>query len=282
MRLIFDGITLGQAKNYGISLIEGLSGDLRNINIEIPDSDFTRNITNRLNPKIRTFSGVLVGDDAEDFRERKRQLVNKLRQNYTFTLEDRYQDGGGYTIFETYEFEGTIITIDPNRNFSNTFSRYVLQIQCADPFLYKASATSGEISLTAAEGIHLPVYLPAHFGDSSNTFMITNSGETAGYVDVVLTGGGNVWTVNNNTTGLSYVLNRSIADSDYVTINPRPSQPINTTDSSDNSLEAFVIGSYDTFKIEASQTATFTVDVNSGITDNSSVSFTFREPFIGI
>src|SRR5690554_1888511 len=100
MRLIFDGITLGQAKNYGISLVEGLSGDLRNINIEIPDSDFTRNITNRLNPKIRTFSGVLVGDDAEDFRERKRQLVNKLRQNYTFTLEDRYQDGGGYTVFE--------------------------------------------------------------------------------------------------------------------------------------------------------------------------------------
>lgn len=282
MKLSFDGITLGQTKNYGISDIQGLSGDLRNINIEIPDSDFSRNITDRLEPKVRTFSGVLVGDDAEDFRERKRAIANRLRNTYTFTLEDSYQQNGVYTAFETYEFTGKIITIDPNRNFNNTHANYILQIMCGDPLFYKASGTTGEIAILPDQGIHVPVYLPAQFTLADNSFTVTNNGGVNGHLDITLNGAGNVWNILNNSTGLSYTLNYSIADGDFVTINPRPSQAINTVDSAGNSLEEYVLGTYDTFLIGAGESVTYNITVNSGLTASSTVEYGFREPFIAI
>lgn len=284
MRLTFDNLTLGHTKNYGISSIQGLSGELRNINVEIPQSDYSRNITDRLEPgKVRTFSGVLVGDNAEDFRARKRELVNKLRKTYTFTLEDVYSDGGnGLQTYNTYEFEGKIITINTDSRFRNISSRYVLQIQCPDPLIYSTNKVTGSIQIQEPTGIHVPVYIPAQFGTITHTFNVKNTGLVGGYMSLTLVGGGSTYAVDNLTTGLQYVLNTTLQPNEEVYVDPRPSQEVNTIDEDGVSLESQVTGGYDTFFIEAGETHTFQATVLFNQDATTEIQYSFRAPFIGI
>lgn len=89
MKLQWDNFTLGGGPNFFLDgELTGLSGQLQNIVINIPRTDYTKNVDDFLTPKLFFFTGTLIGDDPEDYREKKREFANELRKEFTFTLID--------------------------------------------------------------------------------------------------------------------------------------------------------------------------------------------------
>lgn len=55
--------------------------------------------------------------------------------------------------------------------------------------------------------------------DNSDTKNVTNAGNEITNPSFKLSGAGSNWTITNNTTGKSFVINRSITGTDYITVN---------------------------------------------------------------
>lgn len=89
MRLSWPNYTLGGGPNWYLDgEDESLSNILNNIVIDIPRTDYTKNASNFMQPKLFNFGGWLIGDNPKDFRDRKRAFANELRKDQTFTLVD--------------------------------------------------------------------------------------------------------------------------------------------------------------------------------------------------
>lgn len=89
MKIKFDDIQLGGGPFYlDENFNRSFGGETDNVNINIPRTDYTKNVADYLKPKIRAFSGTLVGNNTKHFRDLKRDFVNKLRTETTFTIVD--------------------------------------------------------------------------------------------------------------------------------------------------------------------------------------------------
>ena len=204
MKLAFNSITLGGGLPYFLDdKTKGLSGELNNISIKIPRTDYSKNIADYLDPKIRVFTGTFVGSDQEDFRSKKRDLVNMLRKSFLFTLTDDYvNNDGSTTVHETYEFTGKIIDFDCNLELRSNMGRYRLQVFCEDPLLYLTTPVTDECEVKP-RGFTFPLFFPFVFTGRDNVMILDNTGEVDVYPTITIHGGGRNFEIVNETSDLS-------------------------------------------------------------------------------
>ena len=283
MKLTFNGITLGAGPRYYLDRrIIGLDGDLQNINERVPRTDFSRNIADYLKPKVRTFSGTLIGTDQDDFRTQKRVLTNLLRQEFTFTLVDDYKDADGtVTTFATYTFDGKLISVKANDNDPNSNrTTYLVQILSENPVLNLEPAIS-ETADISESGFVFPLIFPFVFSSNTNVITVTNSGLVDAWPTITLTGPFTNLTIvaeDSQLVNNQFKYNGTVVDGSVLTLVPAPN----------NAVKAFVDGvpavantnsNWEALKVQPGVN-NFSFFADSGIGANTGVTFEFNSAFI--
>ncbi|MFX1499344.1 MAG: hypothetical protein ACFFDH_00105 [Promethearchaeota archaeon] len=287
MRLLFDGLTLGNGPNYYLNsdLSPALDGSLDNITINVPRTDFTKDIDDFLSERIRAFTGTIVGNDQDDFRQKKRALANRLRQTFTFTLEDDYLDtDGSETIFDTYEFTGKIIDFTVNPGWISNKSNFILQIYCEDPNLYLLPEVNETLDITTP-GFAFPLVFPFVFsGGTTNTITVINEGLVQVYPTITINGPlTNLTIVMNNDifTNEQFVYTNTIVDGDSIVITPIPTDPIKVRDQDGDSVLRFTNSNFKAVTLQPGDNVlSFLADADIG--ENTSANIRFKSAFIAI
>lgn len=279
MKLSFSSITLGGGPNYFLTDWKGLDGDLDNVIIKIPRTDYSREISDYLSTKIRTFTGTLLGNSANDFRTKKLNLVNLLRQDFTFTLVDDYKNSdGSITVFGTYQFNGKIISFDANQGMRSNLSEYTLQIVSEDPMIY-SSTLNTFTSKIHMSGFIFPLVFPLLFASTDNQMSINNT-NTAVYPTITITGPLTNLTVKNETTGEFFTYTGTLTSTDQLVITPIIPDPIKIRKNGVSVLSS-CNANWDTFLLSPGVTVlTFLLD--SGEDTTTSAVLTYRDAYIGI
>lgn len=278
------GITLGGGPNYFLnSEWPGMDPSLNNITTIIPRTDFSKNIDDFIEPKIRTFSGKLIGDDPKDFRTRKRELASLIRTPQTFTLVDDFDDGAGFTTFETYTFTGKIIAVETNNDLRSTLSNYVISIFCEDPTLFLTPGIDVNLGLAVA-GFTFPLIFPFIFAGGDNSVTVTNTGLVTVFPTITVTGGAADLTIvvgTATTTNQTFTYSQSIPSGEDIVITPIPNDPVKIRDQNGASAIAFTNNNFEALAINPGDN-TFSFFSTSGIDSNSNVNIKFNSGFVGI
>lgn len=284
MKLIFDGVTLGGGSNYFLDdATKGLSGELNNVTLKIPRTDFSKNIADFLQPKIRVFTGTIVGDDVEDFRAKKRSFVNKLRQIYTFTLQDDYTNADGTTtIYEEYEFAGKIVEFDCNLELRSNMGRFRLQIFCEDPLLYLTTAVT-DTSNIKQRGFTFPLVFPFVFTGRDNVLEVDNTGEVDVYPTITIHGAGTNFEIINESseeTNKVFTFTGTLNNIQELVLTPIITDPIKAR------LDGISVIQYTNNNFEALRLKpganTLTFFLESGEDSFTEATISFKPAFIGI
>ncbi len=279
MKLSFSDITLGGGPNYFLTDWKGLDGSLDNNIIKIPRSDYSRNISDYLGIKSRTFKGTLVGNDADDFRDRKIGLINLLRQDFTFTLIDDYKNSdGSTTIYNTYQFDGKITSFEANAAMRSNLSEYLLQIACPDPLIY-SSTLQTFTSKIHMPGFVFPFIFPFIFSGRDNQITVTNVGVTV-YPTITITGPLTNLTIKNERSGEVFTYTDTLISTDQLVITPVTSDPIKIRKNGVSVL-SLCNANWNTFLLEPGDT-TLTFFLDSGEGPTTQAVLTYRDAYIGI
>lgn len=285
MKLIFDNLTLGDGQNYTLGRkVLGLSGNLDLTKIKIPRSDYSRHISSYLGDKIRIFSGWILGEGLDDIRERKRELKNRLRQDYTFTLVDDYIDANGDTVvFASYTFNGRLqeALCDDEQWFADKVP-YSIMISSEDPYLYDVNAISDTASIKE-RGFTFPLIFPFVFTGQDNVIVVNNTGGVPVFPTITLHGAlRNLEIVHENATTVnkSFTYSGVLTGSDELIITPFPYDPIKVRK---NGVSALRNTNYNFAALEMPVGInTFTFFLDSDEDSNTEASISFSPAYIGI
>lgn len=232
MKLIFSDITIGGGPNWFLEAWKGVEDvEVEDIFNAVPRSDYTESISDYLPRKIRSFDIRLVGNDVLDFRDKKRMIMNKIRQSFVFTLVDDIVNADrSVATYEVYEFSGKIISIKPYSESRSNTCGIQIQIACDDPFLYLPNFISKSVQVSQA-GFIFPMIFPLVFSSSSSNIVLDNTGEATVYPEITITGPGSNFTIINETTDPSlidkyFTYTGSLTAGDELVISSNPKNPI--------------------------------------------------------
>lgn len=285
MKLLFDNIVLGKGSPYLLGQkVKGLSGNLDTTKIKIPRSDFSRHISSYLGDRVRVFSGWIVASDLADLRTKKRALINRLRNDYEFTLIDDYVDNNGNTqIFATYTFNGRLdeVECDEERWIQNKVP-YKILISSEDPHLYSEVGYE-ETSNIKPKGFIFPLTFPFVFTGSDNTIIIDNDGGVPIFPTIKLHGQfTNVEIVHYEaqTTNKSFTYTGFVSASDEVIITPFDTDPIKVRK---NGVSVVNNTNYNFSALEMPiGTNTFSFFLTGDEDSNTQATLSFSPAFVGI
>lgn len=283
MTLSFGGITIGGGPYYYLDRnMEGLDGSVEHVDIKVPRTDYSTDVSNYLAPKIRKFTGVIAGSNRADMRTKKRALANMLRNEYTFTLTDSYMESGAMTTFAEYEFTGKIIDFQVNDDFHADYSRFMIQIFCEDPFLYSTTAVTDTCEVHT-RGFYFPLIFPFVFTGRDNVMTVNNTGLVDVYPTITIHGSGyNFEIINETYDGDDKVFkyNGTLNSVQELVLTPTPTDPIKARVSgvsviglTNSNFEALVIK-------PGSNTLTFFLE--SGEDSFTEASISFKPAWVGI
>jgi hypothetical protein len=280
MKLLFDDLIIGGGPHYYLEDDpRGLDGKIDNVQIRIPRSDFMKDIDDFLEPKIRTFSGTIIGDDEDDYRERRRKFVNYIRQTFSFTLIDDYSPNSQSDVqFEKYEFDGKIIEIRIKKSRSN-MCEFTMKIFSEDPRLYLATPITKSLSIEIA-GFTFPITFPFIFSGVNNSIELSNNGLTTAYPTYTITGGASdVVIVNGNNEQFLY--NESIPTGAQIFIDTSPTDPIKVRDADGNSLVQNTNSNFKALELEPGLNS-LAIFAGSDIDSSTLLEISYKQPFLGI
>ncbi len=283
MKLTFNSIVIGGGANYFlISSDKGLNPDLDNVMVKIPRTDYGKSVTDHLALKLRSFDCMLVGDDAEDYRDKKRALKNFVRNSYTFQLDDETrQTNGSFTTYASYEFTGKIVAVDFTKEFVS-HGNFMIQIACDDPFLYLLPAESDSITITTS-GTVFPLVFPLVFSGVDNSLIVTNSGGVPVYPTITITGPGTEFVIINEDSDLDnkqFIYSATLLLGETLIITPVPNDPIKVRKNGVSVIQ-YSNSNFEALKLGLGE-STLTFIVGSNNTAATSATVSFKSPFIGI
>lgn len=285
MKLLFDNLAFGRGTPFTISpKIQGLNGNLDTTKIKLPRSDYSRHISSYLGDKMRLFSGWLIADDLADVRGVRRDLINRLRQDYNFTLIDDYLDNNNVVqTYATYTFTGRIedVQCDESKWVQNKVPWSIL-ISCEDPYLYKSSGLEETCSIKP-KGFTFPMIFPFVFSGRDNVIVVDNDGGVPVYPVITIHGALNNLTIKHEnalTSNKLFTYTGSLSGSDELIITPTPTDPIKVRKNGVSAI-ANTNFNFESLAMPVGEN-TFTFFLEGNEDSNTLATLAFYPAFIGI
>lgn len=226
IQIQYNGLTLGgTSDNYLVSNLQGVDG------LEIRTSEALKtgghggSIYNSLyGMRIIAFNGTIKGTDADDFLEKKANLIQAFSITDNDTLTISFWDTDATTrVIQAKVIQTPMIVYQPGEP---NFATYRIELKCGEPFFKDVSDSSYTINLenTNSLGGPLgasggPVSMALGGGDATNRQVIINSGDIDWYLDSIkFTGEVNTPRLTNLATGEAIYYDSTITTASYINI----------------------------------------------------------------
>jgi hypothetical protein len=286
MKIAFDGITIDGfgSTRYHLTDMGGFNPDPEHVSTKVPRTDYTKFISDFFKEKIRTIEFEIESTSESDWRDLKRAMLGRIRNDYTFTITDDYYDlsTSSLVTYDTYTFDGRIIAITDDPEYSQLKTKMQIQIASEDPTIYGSPEVSESISIVAA-GFGFPFGFPFGFGGATNVIEVTNTGNAPVYPTITITGGGTNFTITvptATTTDQVFEYNSTVVTGEQLIITPFPYDPtkarINGTSVIQNTNNNF-----DVLAVNPGVN-TFVLNAVSGLDASSAANITFKPGCVGI
>lgn len=224
------------------------------------DSDFSS--------RLLTWSGHLMSDSP--FTQR-RDLQKVLKQGQLLTIT--------FTTYDSLQLQTEGYVRKLRLPYSNQFHQYLIEFVCPDHrFKSQTLTTDTTAPTTQTGGTALPTALPLSFSAVSGTPPLTldNQGTESAYPTFLVYGAGTTFTVQNQTTGESFVLSLSLNAGEYITVDVE-----NRTVVQSNGQNQYGSFSGDFFDLEPGENIIY-FNATSGTDANTLLSVSFRDSYRGV
>ncbi len=216
--ITYNNLTIDRNQStYTITSWEGLDG----LPIRISEADTTGfdggNIySRRYTMRTIVLEGTILTETAAEYFLAKEALVEAYSRFATNNLMTITKWDGTTKYIQAKVVSPPMVVERGGSNVTNC--RFRLEVKCEDPFFYANESTT-TVYLSSGTGVPIPAPIPLMIGAGSDNFTtVFNTGDVVSYPEFKIYGEVTTPSIINTATGQSFLIDNTIAGSDYVKV----------------------------------------------------------------